>query len=78
MLLTVPVIAIFTKFDGLVNKAYGVLKRKGLTRSAAKIQALGHAIVDFENIYLGGIYDYRYPPKSHLYLEGKLVLLQCS
>jgi len=65
----VPVVAIFTKFDALISKAFQALREKGMSRQDAKAQALTHAEKDFAKEYLHLIYEKQYPPKGHLYLR---------
>ncbi|KIM30902.1 hypothetical protein M408DRAFT_321887 [Serendipita vermifera MAFF 305830] len=65
----VPVIAVFTKFDALDNKAFAILREKNLPRADARKGAPGYAITDFEQRHLNSFYDRPYPPKAHVYLR---------
>jgi hypothetical protein len=72
--LAVPVIAIFTKFDALDNKAYRALRQEGCSWKVAKTGAPQRAILDFERDHLGILTKLRYPPKDYVYLRGVLFL----
>lgn len=72
-----PVIAIFTKFDALDDKAFDDLEKEGVSWEEAKRQAPLRAVADFEELYLGRLYKRQYPPKGHVYLRGAVVLLLC-
>ncbi|KAG8824272.1 hypothetical protein FRC19_002104 [Serendipita sp. 401] len=65
----VPVIAIFTKFDALDNRAFNKLKKEGKSRRESRELATQRAVIDFEAIYLKMIYKYAHPPKAHVYLR---------
>ncbi|KAG9055297.1 hypothetical protein FS842_002550 [Serendipita sp. 407] len=65
----VPVIAIFTKFDALDNRAFNKLKKEGKSRRESRELATQRAVVDFEAIYLKMMYKYTHPPKAHVYLR---------
>ncbi|KAE9387337.1 GTP-binding protein [Gymnopus androsaceus JB14] len=65
----VPVIAIFTKFDALDNKAYRTLIKENISRKDARAQAPRRAVDDFEKSHLDDIYSRQYPPKGHVYLR---------
>ncbi|KAG8757323.1 hypothetical protein FRC14_002145 [Serendipita sp. 396] len=66
----VPVIAIFTKFDALDNKAFGELKKEGRSKKEARRLALQRAVIKFEGIYLKMLYEQQSrPPKAHVYLR---------
>ena len=67
---TVPVIAVFTKFDALERKAYQDLLDADCPQEEAKTKALQHAIANFGQ-HLEDLYKRPYPPKSHVYLKGK-------
>jgi hypothetical protein len=71
---SVPVIAVFTKFDALERKAYQALLDENSTWEEAKAQALQRAVVDFEP-QLNGLYQRPYPPQGHVYLRGKVSAL---
>ncbi|KAG8869538.1 hypothetical protein FRC20_001286 [Serendipita sp. 405] len=67
----VPVIAIFTKFDALDNRAFNKLKKEGKSRRESRELATQRAVIDFEAIYLKMMYKYTHPPKAHVYLRGE-------
>ncbi|KZP21129.1 hypothetical protein FIBSPDRAFT_919623 [Athelia psychrophila] len=66
---SVPVIVIFTKFDAMDDKAFGELKRSGLSTDEARVQAPGHAGMMFERDLRGMLYGMKYPPKNHVLLR---------
>ena len=72
----VPVIAVFTKFDALEQKAYQELLDVDCPQDEAKTKAPQHAIANFEQ-HLEDLYKRPYPPKSHVYLKGKQSVLAC-
>jgi hypothetical protein len=69
------VVAIFTKFDALDDKAFDDLERAGVSFVDAKQQAALRAVADFEKVHLGRLYERRYPPKDHVYLRGTVFVL---
>jgi hypothetical protein len=73
--LVVPVVVIFTKFDARDDIAYGDLREKGISAEDAKERAPARAVIDFEKVHLGGLYEKEYPPKAHIYLRGTMLLL---
>lgn len=70
--LTVPVIAIFTKFDAMDDKAFTELIESGKSVDDARVQAADHAVVMFERDLRDVLDGMKYPPKAHLFLRGKL------
>ena len=70
ILLTVPVILIFTKFDGFVDRVFGELTENIFHAEVASM-AQQKAEKDFEKLYVElGFKKYKYPPKTHLCLQG--------
>jgi len=68
---SVPVIAVFTKFDALWDDAYGQLKELGLTRVECKKMAPDKAKEIFTNMKIRDrLQDTQYPPKGFVYLSG--------
>ncbi|OAX33043.1 hypothetical protein K503DRAFT_869807 [Rhizopogon vinicolor AM-OR11-026] len=66
---SVPVIAVFTKFDALWDDAYGQLKESGLTRVECRKMAPDRAKEIFANMKIWDrLRDTRYPPKDFVYL----------
>ncbi|KAG8833473.1 hypothetical protein FRC17_010648 [Serendipita sp. 399] len=65
----VPIIAIFTKFDALEDKAFGELTDEGKSENEAKEFASERAVTTFEQAYLKLLYGQPYPPKAHVYLS---------
>jgi len=76
LFLAVPVVAIFTKFDALEDKAYGDLEEEGASEEDAVAQAPARAVADFEEMYLPELYRREYPPRGHVYLRGDKCLLR--
>ncbi|KIM26306.1 hypothetical protein M408DRAFT_73062 [Serendipita vermifera MAFF 305830] len=64
-----PVIALFTKFDALDNKAFAALREERLSRADARSVAPNRAKMDFEQQHLNSFYGRPYPPKGHVYLR---------
>ena len=67
-------IAIFTKFDALDDKAFDDLERAGVSWADAKEQAPFRAAADFDKVHLGRLYERKYPPKGHIFLRGTVFL----
>ncbi|KZP07221.1 hypothetical protein FIBSPDRAFT_841461 [Athelia psychrophila] len=65
----VPVIAIFTKFDAMDDKAFGELIEQGLSIDEARARAPDHAAVMFERDLKDVLYGMKHPPKSHVLLR---------
>jgi len=66
---SVPVIAIFTKFDALEDKAYGDLEEEEFSHEKAVALAPARAVANFENQHLHDLYRRKYPPGGHVYLR---------
>ena len=68
---SVPVIAVFTKFDALWDDAFGQLKESGLTRMESKRMAPEKAKELFTNMKIWDrLCKTQYPPKDSVYLAG--------
>src|SRR5947209_1977434 len=68
---SVPVIAVFTKFDALWDDAFGQLKKSGLTRMESKRMAPEKAKEIFTNMRIWDrLRETQYPPKDCVYLAG--------
>jgi hypothetical protein len=70
MILSVPVIAIFTKFDALVRDAFATLRKAKYKYKEAIAEAPGRAKVEFDRIYPDLVYKTTYPPKEHVCLQS--------
>jgi len=70
MIFSVPVIAIFTKFDALVQDAFATLIEENDDYEAAMDEAPNLARVEFDRIYPDLVYKTTYPPKGHVCLQG--------
>ncbi|KAF8808200.1 GTP-binding protein [Phlegmacium glaucopus] len=66
---SVPVVAIFTKFDALEDIAYGKLTKEGIPAKDAVKQTADRAVADFEKEYLPIFQELDFPPKGHVYLR---------
>ncbi len=80
---SVPVIAVFTKFDALWDDAFGQLKESGLTRMESKRMAPEKAKEIFVNMKIWDrLRETQYPPKDCVYLAGVLtddfICIVCS
>lgn len=69
---------IFTKFDALYDKAFDDLEKEGVAWVDAKKQAPRRAVINFEAVYLDQLYERKYPPKDHVYLQGTVYLVLIS
>jgi len=70
---SVPVVAMFTKFDALEDVAYGKLKNEGLAHNNAVEQTAARAVADFEKDYLPVLEQMNHPPKGSVYLRGDAI-----
>ena len=73
-LLTVPVIAIFTKFDGLEDRCYGSLRDEGKTFEEAMNEGAVRAQQIFQAEYLPRVMKTQFPPKGCVCLKGAVAL----
>ena len=73
--LIVPIVAIFTKFEWQITRAFTALREEGMGRSQARENALIRARVDFErNVLHDRRLDLmRNPPTAHVELMGRTV-----
>lgn len=67
-----PVVAIFTKFDAMDDKAFAELAKSGRTDDEARVQAPSHAVAIFDRDLRDIVYGMKYPPRSHVLLRGDL------
>ena len=71
-LVSVPVIAVFTKCDALHGVAFQMLKEQGKGTVEAVTLAPKHAEVIFkENDYHGMLQRQRFPPRHFVQLQGE-------
>jgi hypothetical protein len=61
--LTVPVIAIFTKFDDLMTQMYDMYRDDEVNRQNAEKYV--------EEKFRKPLYGYKFPPRAHVCFEGK-------
>lgn len=69
---SVPVIAIFTKFEWRVTKAYGHLRDEKMSMGQAKKAARSKAFADFDEIRQERFANVRHSPATWVYLQGIL------
>jgi hypothetical protein len=67
---SVPVIAIFTKFDALVQDEFAALMEDNDDYEAAIAEAPNRAKVEFHEKYQPLVYETKYPPKGHVCLQS--------
>ena len=67
---TVPVVAIFTKFDGQTIKEYTDLS--DMENIDKWDKARENAQKAFETVYLPKVLGTKYPPKGYVLLEGRI------
>ena len=67
----VPVIAIFTKFDGLVNEAYTELIDSELSHEGAEEKQLEKAQELLDNHFREPLRRTRYPPSDNVQVDGE-------
>jgi hypothetical protein len=65
----VPVVAIFTKFEWRITKAFGELRDAGYSLKEAKAEAEPKARVDFEKILDLNREYMKHPPAALVYLQ---------
>jgi hypothetical protein len=70
IILSVPVITIFTKFDALIQDAYADLRKAHYKFREAMAEAPNRAKVQFDQIYPDLVYKTKYPPKGHVCLQS--------
>ncbi len=69
MSFTVPLVVIFTKFDGQIASEFNNLTdAKDEDRWE---RAKGVAEITFQKVYLPKVFNVKYPPKAYVRLEGK-------
>ncbi|KAJ7223608.1 hypothetical protein GGX14DRAFT_428049 [Mycena pura] len=68
----VPVIAIFTMFDGLITEAFTQLKEGGVSRKEAKDRQIEQALGMLTTKFVEPLMSTKYPPADHVRLDGEL------
>ena len=66
---TVPLVVIFTKFDGQIIKEYTNLS--DIEMADKWNRARDYADKTFQTVYLPKVMDAQHPPKAYLRLEGR-------
>ena len=64
-----PVIAIFTKFDDLMNQIYDIDEDDNVNRQ--------NALEEVEEKFRKPLYGYTFPPRADVCFEGKCWLILC-
>lgn len=72
IMFTVPLVAIFTKFDGQTIKEYTDLSDMGSEITDKWDKAREKAEKAFETVYLPKVLDTKHPPKAYVLLEGRI------
>ena len=69
-----PLVTVFTKFDGQVIEEYGKLEdmEEGPYRWD---KAKENADKTFQTVYLSKVLEVKYPPKAYVRLEGEWIKL---
>jgi hypothetical protein len=67
---TVPVIAIFTKFDDLMTQIYDINQDDDVNRQNAEEQV--------EQRFRKPLYEFAFPPRADVCFEGKYWLISCQ
>ena len=68
--LTVPLVVVFTKFDGLETQEYAKLNNINDWTDRWK-EAKDNAKKTFEQVYESSVMNTEYPPKVHVQLGGR-------
>jgi hypothetical protein len=68
---TVPVIAIFTKFESFDAIAFNTLLEEGKSFEEAEIEAPKRAEVDFDKEHRPRVLNCIYPPRKVVYLRSE-------
>ncbi|KAG9039783.1 hypothetical protein FRB95_007210 [Tulasnella sp. JGI-2019a] len=66
----VPVVVIFTKLDGLIAKAFGELKKEGLTGTIAHREAPARADQLLQTYFVRPIMEMAHPPMGYVSFRG--------
>ena len=70
-------IVIFTKFDDRDNEAFTALQDAGQGHVEARMSCQKHAENCFQ-VHVNNVYNTTYPPKDHIYLRGKIIIVSCD
>jgi len=73
IILQVPVVLIFTKFDSLVEKCYQKLRLEGKNHQEAKAGMHEFANKTFQEEYLSRVLATGFPPKAYICLAGNIL-----
>jgi hypothetical protein len=66
----VPVIAIFTKFDGLITKAYDQLRDKGISRKEATKRQIEEAREMLSTHFIQPLMSTKFHPTDWVQMNG--------
>jgi hypothetical protein len=75
MCFPVPVIAVFTKFDGLITQAYLDHRREGASSTEAKKKHTERAQALLAQQFIQPLMSMKFPPSDYVALAGDLFLL---
>ena len=67
---TVPLVVVFTKFDGQIIQESGKLDDMDLDDAVKWDKARCNAEITFQKVYLPKVFGTKYPPKAYVCLEG--------
>ena len=71
--LQVPVVAIFTKFDGLLTTAFSELRKEGLSISKANNDKVERANKKLNANFIGPLMATKFRPSAHVQLAGRCI-----
>jgi len=66
----VPVIAVFTKYDGLLTAMFNKLKNGGMNEREADDRSIGDAQMHLEHHFVTPLKQAKFPPSDYLDLSG--------
>ena len=71
--LQVPVVAIFTKFDGLLTTAFSELRKEGLSIGEANSNKVNRANKKLKTNFIGPLMATKFRPSAHVQLAGRCI-----
>jgi len=71
--LQVPVVAIFTKFDGLLTTAFSELRKEGLSIGRANNNKVDRANKKLNTNFVGPLMATKFRPSTHVQLAGRCI-----
>ena len=73
--LQVPVVAIFTKFDGLLTTAFSELRKEGLSIGKANSNKVNRANKKLNTNFIGPLMATKFRPSAHVQLAGRCICM---